>query len=272
MSYSEEEISAMVEKKGLMDRFQEERARILKNSSGLFNEIAISYIAASSLGIDLAGSSAIGNLKNGTRVTVFGLVVSKVQIQTYIRKNGKEGTKMNFYLDDHTGKTDVIIWDEKTIESVSSLGLKKGYKLKLINVSVKIDRYGKQVVPDKWSAVMLDPEDFPSILGAGESSKNISPITDIDPGGIYNIRGEIIARFDVRSFKRKSGGSGQVLNLIIMDDSSSVKVVLWDDAAMAASGLSEGEWCRFYDLSARKNRDIIELHSSYISRIEPERE
>lgn len=43
-----------------------------------------------------------------------------------------------------------------------------------------------------------------------------------------NIYGKIITLFPVRSFKTQKGEEGKVLNLILADETSNIKVVLWD--------------------------------------------
>ena len=43
-----------------------------------------------------------------------------------------------------------------------------------------------------------------------------------------NTFGKIVNIFPVRSFKTKKGDDGKVVNLLIADDTSNIKVVLWD--------------------------------------------
>ncbi len=43
-----------------------------------------------------------------------------------------------------------------------------------------------------------------------------------------NTFGKVVNIFPVRSFKTKKGDDGKVVNLFIADDTSNIKVVLWD--------------------------------------------
>ena len=43
-----------------------------------------------------------------------------------------------------------------------------------------------------------------------------------------NISGKIINLFPVRTFKTQKGEEGKVLNFVLADETSNIKVVLWD--------------------------------------------
>ena len=47
-----------------------------------------------------------------------------------------------------------------------------------------------------------------------------------------------------------------------------MKIVLWDELAIKNSRLKQGQSIIFHDISARQNRDIVELHSTYRSSID----
>lgn len=63
-----------------------------------------------------------------------------------------------------------------------------------------------------------------------------------------NICGKIIKLFPVRSFKTQKGDDGKVLNLILADETSNIKVVLWDTNHIAL--VEKGEI---------KEDDVIEI-------------
>lgn len=272
MAFTQEELDDMAKKAGVFEKYREEAKKVRSDSADLFDELAASYISASRHGIDLATSVPVINLEKGMRATVYGVVTSEVSVKTYQRKSGSEGERMHFILEDDTGKIEVLIWDEKVIAGLSEKGMTKGSKIKIANGEVKVTRYGKQINPDKWGTIVVEPEDFPDMLVDASDKDKITPISDIATGGIYNVTGEVITKFDLRSFSRKSGGKGHVLNLILMDDSSSVKVVLWDEIAMECSGIEQRQWVTIRNLSARQNEDIIELHSLNITSISPEKD
>ncbi len=79
---------------------------------------------------------------------------------------------------------------------------------------------------------LISPEGAAQIVAAelGVSFDNEKlKINELLPGmRKVNVVGKIINLFPVRSFKTQKGDEGKVLNLILADNTSNVKVVLWD--------------------------------------------
>ena len=268
MAFTQEEIEALAEKSGLRDRYIANVDSLLESTNGLFDRLAASYVAASQIGIDLVSSQVISNLNGGMSATVYGVVFSELEINTYTRKTGKEGKMLKFVLADSTGRINVVIWDERVIDEIQERGIRKDSKIKIANGMVKENAYGRQISPGKWGAIILEPEDFPALEVKQERTDKVIPIEDIIIGGSFSVRGRVITVFDLRDFTRRTGSTGHVLNLIIEDETTSIKVVLWDDLAKEHCRLEEGESAMFNNFTARQNRDIVELHSTYRSTIE----
>lgn len=74
----------------------------------------------------------------------------------------------------------------------------------------------------------------------GRNSQVISKISDLKPDSEYTVVGKITNIYDSRSFKRKNGKSGQVINLDITDDTGTCRLVLWNK-----------------DVEQVKNKDIV---------------
>lgn len=71
-----------------------------------------------------------------------------------------------------------------------------------------------------------------SDLGISDAAQEPTKIADVHEAGsnVY-IVGKIISVFDVREFSRNDGTTGRVGNLIIADDTGSIRLTLWDDKA-----------------------------------------
>lgn len=74
----------------------------------------------------------------------------------------------------------------------------------------------------------------------GRNKQVISKISDLKPDSDYTVVGEITNIYDSKSFKRKNGTSGRVLNLDISDDTGTCRLVLWNK-----------------DVEQVKNKDIV---------------
>lgn len=86
-----------------------------------------------------------------------------------------------------------------------------------------------------------------------------------------NIVGKIINLFPVRTFKTQKGDEGKVCNLILADDTSNIKVVLWDTnhiALIEKNEISDGSVIEIANGSMREN----ELHLGSFSELKPSSE
>jgi|SRR3989344_325258 len=86
-----------------------------------------------------------------------------------------------------------------------------------------------------------------------------------------NTSGKIINLFPVRTFKTQKGDEGKVLNLIIADETSNIKVVLWDTnhiSLIEEGKIKENDVVELFNASMREN----ELHLGSFSEIKKSKE
>jgi|WetSurMetagenome_2_1015567.scaffolds.fasta_scaffold55327_1 ssDNA-binding replication factor A large subunit len=86
-----------------------------------------------------------------------------------------------------------------------------------------------------------------------------------------NTSGKVTALFPARDFKTKKGDPGKVANLFIADETSNIKVVLWDTNAiklLETGEIKEGSSVEIINGSMRDN----ELHLGSFSEIKPSNE
>src|SRR3989344_5637744 len=109
---------------------------------------------------------------------------------------------------------------------------------KLVSIISKSSGLGKEEIEMKVNAKrekisgMISPEGAAQIiaaeLGISFDSEKIK-ITDLLPGmRKVNIVGKILNISPIRTFTTKNGQTGKVVNLIVADETSNIKVVLWD--------------------------------------------
>ena len=83
-----------------------------------------------------------------------------------------------------------------------------------------------------------------------------------------NVVGKVIKIFPARTFKTKTGDNGKVANLFLADETSNVKVVLWDTNAISlleTGKIGEGTTIEISNGSMRDN----EIHLGSFSEIKP---
>ncbi len=108
----------------------------------------------------------------------------------------------------------------------------------LNKVNEKMDKMGP--LCDKKTIALLVASD----LGVTDATQEPTKIADINENSsnVY-IMGKIVSLFDTREFSRNDGTTGKVGNLIIADNSGSIRVTLWDELAdqMATGSIEAGK-------------------------------
>ncbi len=104
---------------------------------------------------------------------------------------------------------------------------------KVISRDEYIERVNEKVeqmsgLCDEKTAAMLVAHD----LGASDAGHNTVKIAEITPdSGIVNFIGKVISVFDSREFKRNDGTTGRVGNIVVGDETGTIRLTLWDDRA-----------------------------------------
>lgn len=62
----------------------------------------------------------------------------------------------------------------------------------------------------------------------GRNNQSITKITDLAPNGDYTVVGTVHSIADSKTFQRKNGSPGKVLNLEITDETGTCRLVLWN--------------------------------------------
>jgi len=85
--------------------------------------------------------------------------------------------------------------------------------------------------PSMTSPTNTPPKAMPATpIAMSTGDKSIVPILDINPYmGKWSIKGRIVSKKAVRSFKGKGGQDKKVFDLNIMDDTCDIKVTFWDE-------------------------------------------
>ncbi|QLC49000.1 replication factor A [Methanolobus zinderi] len=81
---------------------------------------------------------------------------------------------------------------------------------------------------DMRTAAMLVAHD----LGVNETETSVQKIADITPeSGNVRLIAKVMSVFPAKEFNRNDGTIGRVANLIVADDTGSIRLTLWDDKA-----------------------------------------
>ena len=62
----------------------------------------------------------------------------------------------------------------------------------------------------------------------GRNTQSITKIVELTPNGDYTVVGRVLSISDSKTFKRKNGSPGKVINLEITDETGTCQLVLWN--------------------------------------------
>jgi replication factor A1 len=176
----------------------------------------------------------IRELKVGDAYVSFvGAVKGFSRISTFTRASGQQGQVMRLRLADETGRVKAVFWDDQ---------------VNLVKTCQKddvIEVHGGQVRSGLGSIIEVHVGKLGSVKLVNNSQlldnvpSNRIKIVDIKSGlNDVDVVGRVLSIGQTREFQRRSGQTGIVGSLFLMDESDSIRVTLWDDATAILNQLS----------------------------------
>lgn len=202
---------------------------------------------------------------DGDEVDIIGRIISVGDVREFQRDDGTTGLVKSLNFADETGMIRLSFWDDKAEEN-----FKVGDAYQIENARTKMGMYAVDLNIGKASRVIKLTEEQASILPSFKTleamiytQKKIDELDEDD----RNIR--IVARIidiqDIREFERQDGTPGLVRNIDLADDTSSIRLTLWDSSANA--DLEVGQAIKLENPRINYNEDRLELSISNASNI-----
>jgi len=143
----------------------------------------------------------------------FGKVMDKTEPKEFVRKDGEQGWVATLLLADETGTTRVVLWDEKAGAAVD---IAVGDVLEIIG------RHPGKSTTEIYALALRKASceitcSLPKNGVAGETL-SAEPV-DLDA--------VLIAREEIRTFSRRDGTTGEMMEIIIGDERGTARVVAW---------------------------------------------
>ena len=198
--------------------------------------------------IGVPDETKIANLEDRMfDVTIKGEIQRLFNLSTFTRKSdGTEGKVLSVIIADDSGSTRLVFWDKYAEEMESA---KEGEIIKVTGAYTKTGRYGDvEIHASKSSQIerglkekidTITTASFPSAepLGKIEVSELSTEMRDVD------IEGRVARIFPITTFE-KDGRKGQVQNIILADESGTVRVTFWNEDVEKIKTLQEGDTIR----------------------------
>jgi hypothetical protein len=167
----------------------------------------------------------------------------------------------NVMLKDGTGEIRLVLWDDKS-RLAEDGSMAPGIWVRAANVNVKREGDYLEAHAGRSSTVYIEEEslDLEDQMEA-VFDVELTPLRDLREGDFVSVQGEIVAVRGPRSFRRRDGSRGRVLNMTIFDGDAMAILVLWDDLAASFGNVAVGEPVSLLHGLVKVNRGAVEVHS-----------
>jgi len=251
---------------------------------GFMSKQAILFLIAKEHGLDIASSSSIDNniaqyeidyndftipISNVTdamsNIVVIGMILRNFGIKNFVRKDGSPGVVGAFIIGDASGTIKIVLWDDQAkimeneyfhiSEIIQVIG---GYSKVGLNdeIEVHLSKTGKIILsPIDVNLVQIPKLDtFKDLEVQGTKLSRLSIKELCDKEGLVK---SIIGVIKIEEFKeiiRKDGEKTFLLKLILSDDTSSIRVLVWGmNAVESLKILSDGDGVKLSNVVIKEN-------------------
>jgi replication factor A1 len=237
-------LSHIISKEDFLQRIQEK----VESMGGLCDEAMAAMLVANELGFSDAGRDSI-KVENITPesgpVNFIARIISVFDVKEFTRNDGTIGRVGNLIVGDETGKVKLTLWD-------SMADLIKTGKVK-VGQTVQISGFAKQgysgvEVNVGNNGVLTESEEDVDVVSSSPKIKDIK-----DGMGDLNLTGKVLEVSEVRTFQRKDGSSGRVGNILLGDETGTLRVTLWDEKTDFLKELEYGDTVELINAYAREN-------------------
>ena len=247
---------------GMMDRdeFDRDVEVIVTGSGSLFTQELAAMMIVDRLGRSEVRVAPLDRVRPGVTTVVRGFVARVVSVREFERE-GRMQTVANVLLKDGTGQLVLVLWDDNA--KMASCGdLSPGVWLGAANVNVKKERDVLEAHAGRSATVYIEEETV-DLVDQRDAAFDVewTPLADLKEGEFVCARGEVVVVRGPRTFRRRDGSKGRVLNLTVFDNEAMAILVLWDDLAETFSSVAVGDRVEMLYGFVRVNRGALEVHS-----------
>lgn len=237
-------LSQVISKEDFLQRVRKK----VESMGGLCDEPMAAMLVANELGFSDVGRDSV-KIENITtdsgQVNFVAKVVSVFDTREFTRNDGTIGRVGNIIVGDETGKIKVTLWDNmadlikaKKIEAGQTFQISGYVKQGYSGVEVNIGNNG----------VLAKSEEDIDVAASSQKIKDVK-----DGMGDLNLTGKVLEISEIRTFQRKDGSSGKVGNLLLGDDTGTLRVTLWDDKTEFLNQIEYGDTVELINAYAREN-------------------
>ena len=169
------------------------------------------------------------------------------------RTDGTDGKVQRISLSDDTGDIMCVFWDE-SVELLENIRI--GDIIKITGARVRIGREEIEIHTTKSSEVEITRG-----KKMDHSKEETTTISDIRIGmGNVNLLARVVQIGNIRHFKKRDGNEGEVITILLSDETSTIRLNLWDDMVEKVSRIERGQLVSIKNAYVNTWLDTISLN------------
>ncbi len=179
-------------------------------------------------------SLKIGRIKDGTRfLSLKGKAIGIYPLSQFERADGTEGKVRRILISDDTGEITCVFWNDKA-ELVENAAV--GDIIEVTAASARNGQRETEVHTTRVSEIKITKTDETARRG-----KESTAISDIRSGMMnVDLLAWVIQVGNTRHFKTKEGGKGEVVTLLLADETGTIRLNLWNEKTEETSKIDRG--------------------------------
>jgi len=242
------------------DEFEGEIASIVSRSGNLFLEELAALIVVDMKGRSEVRIPTLDRARAGNTTVVRGFVARIISVREFTRE-GMPQKVANLLLKDGTGEIRLVLWDDKSRLADEGI-IAPGVWVRAANVNVKREGEYLEAHAGRSSTVYIEEETV-ELEDQMEAVFDVewTSLGELKEGDFVSVQGEVVAARGPRSFRRRDGSRGRVLNITVFDGKAMAILVLWDDLAASFGNVNIGEAVSLLHGLVKVNRGAVEVHS-----------
>ncbi len=172
-------------------------------------------------------------------VDIVGRVIAVTAPREFERSDKSVGKVSTLRIIDETGQSRVSVWGDKA-DQVEDI--EQGDAVKLESASV---REGLGKTPElhiDWRSRIVKSPEPEEVEKLPEFEKKLLKIEEIEPDmPVLSLAAKVQRTFPVKEFDREDGSSGRVMNVVLSDETGTIRASFWDEMVDDGKKLSPGD-------------------------------
>lgn len=240
--------------------FDKDMKELVEGSAGLFTDELAAMMVVDRHGRSEVRIPTLDRARAGLTTVVRGFVARIISVREFERE-GMSQKVANVLLKDGTGQIILVLWDDKAVLAGDGV-IAPGVWIRAANVTVRGDGHRLEAHAGRSATVYVEEETL-DLEDQLETVFDVewTPLRDLREGEYVCAKGEVVAVRGPRTFRRRDGSRGRVLNLTVFDGDAMAIFVLWDDLAKAHGDVPVGEAISILHGLVKVNLGALEVHS-----------